>query len=329
MPGGNSSQIGNKTTQKPKQGNTVQTLLAAKKDSNSSGSSSSKPQAKSQKRNHSELSSESDHSMDLTGMINLQKDIDEIKLNLQGLTKREDLDRATKDLVTTSDLDIMVTAIVRKLLQQFESSMDKKVHAKVTQLKTEMQEQIDALAVENSDLKRQVEQLKNTSAKTKQELHENAKLVRDAVISSNYNEQYSRKNNIKVMNFPRKEKQNLRADFIATVKKDLNVELEDRDVVAIHRIPSEKPGHKPVIVRLFNSDIKRSVMRERKNLTNNVRFVDDVTRKNLELIKKLDETEQFESVWYYNCGIYGRTEDGLQLKFGLFDDIQLRLRQGR
>ena len=47
------------------------------------------------------------------------------------------------------------------------------------------------------------------------------------------------------------------SDFIETVRRDLNVHLEERDVVAIHRLPSDKPGPKPMIVRLFNSDVKR------------------------------------------------------------------------
>jgi hypothetical protein len=73
--------------------------------------------------------------------------------------------------------------------------------------------------------------------------------------------QYSRKNNIKVFNMKKRDKQNLREDFIDLVKKDLNVDLELRDVVAIHRLPSDRPGEKPIIVRLFNSDAKRNVMR--------------------------------------------------------------------
>jgi hypothetical protein len=58
----------------------------------------------------------------------------------------------------------------------------------------------------------------------------------------------------------KRDKQNLREDFIDLVKKDLNVDLELRDVVAIHCLPSDRPGEKPIIVRLFNSDAKRNVM---------------------------------------------------------------------
>jgi hypothetical protein len=115
-------------------------------------------------------------------------------------------------------------------------------------------------------------------------------------MSSNYNEQYLRKNSIKVFNFPRREKQNLRQDFINLVKRDLNVILEERDVVAIHRLPAE---HEPnlLIVCLFSSDVKRSVMQARKELKGRVKFV-DITQRNMELIKRPERSQRFDQVWY-------------------------------
>jgi hypothetical protein len=97
----------------------------------------------------------------------------------------------------------------------------------------------------------------------------------------------------------KRDKQNLREDFIDLVKKDLNVDLELRDVVAIHCLPSDRPGEKTIIVRLFNSDAKRNVMRAKKNLKNNVRFVDDITKQNHELMKRMRDSNRFDSVWFF------------------------------
>ncbi|CAC5398663.1 unnamed protein product [Mytilus coruscus] len=182
-----------------------------------------------------------------------------------------------------------------------------------------MQEKIDTLSIENENLRQKAEVAMKSLSATKKELHQNERLTRDAITSINYNEQYSRKNNKRVLNFPWKERQDLRAD--------LNVELQERDVVAIHRIPSDKLGPKPLIVRLFSSDVKRRVMREKKNLQDNIRFYDGISKRNIELMKRLNETEWFNDLWHFNCGVYGRTSDGLQLKFNIFDDIFLRLRQ--
>ena len=112
---------GEKTTQSQGKKPTVQTLLAARKDLDST-----KAQQKVKKRTRVELSSESDNSIDMSGLSSLQKDLDEIKENLQGITKKDDLDTVTKDLVRTHDLETIVTSIVNKLIQKFESSMEKK-----------------------------------------------------------------------------------------------------------------------------------------------------------------------------------------------------------
>ena len=149
-------------------------------------------------------------------------------------------------------------------------------------------------------------------------------VAKQSKISSNYNEQYSRKINIKVFNFPRREKQNLRQDFINMVKTDLKITLEERDVVAIHRLPAEHEPS-PMIVRLYNSDTKRKVMRVRKELSGKVKFVDDVSQRNMELIHRIEKSQRF---CYFNCGVYGRTPSGLQLKIGMYDDINFRIRQG-
>ena len=63
------------------------------------------------------------------------------------------------------------------------------------------------------------------------------------------------------------------------------------------------------------SDVKRNVMKAKKNLSDGERFVDGAAKRNLELMSNIRNSYNFESVWHYNCGICGRTEDGLQLKF--------------
>ena len=286
--------------------NTVQTLLKAKLGS-------TKEKAPKKGRTHSQLSNDSNNSIefDLSGLDHIQKDLEEIK--------------------SSTELETLVTVIVivNKLLNNFESKLETKFETKLTQVTNNMQEKIDALSLENENLKGQLDATKNVLGNVKTTLNRNVILTKDPTIQSNYNEQYSRKNNIKVFNMKKRDKQNLREDFIDLVKKDLNVDLELRDVVAIHRLPSDRPGEKPIIVRLFNSDAKRNVMRAKKNLKNNVRFVDDITKQNHELMKRMRDSNRFDSVWFYNCGIYGRTPDDKQFKFGLYDDIDIKIRQRR
>ena len=158
-----------------------------------------------------------------------------------------------------------------------------------------MEEKVEALSIENEDFKKRLEVGTAQITSIKKEFSETVKVAKRANMSSNYNEQYSRKHNIKVFNFPWREKQNLCQDFINLVKRDLNVTLEERDVVAIHRLPAEHEPS-PLIVRLFSGDVKRSVIRVRKELKGRVQFVDDVTQRNMELIKRLERSQRFDQV---------------------------------
>ena len=68
-------------------------------------------------------------------------------------------------------------------------------------------------------------------------------------------------------------------------------------------------------------------MRQKKNLTPNTKFrlVDDVTKHNMGLITQLRNTEKFESVWYFNCAVYAKTEAGTKFRFDISDDINKKL----
>ena len=56
---------------------------------------------------HPEVSSDSNTStsFDISGMINFQKDIDEIKIGIRDLATKDDLDNKTKDLLKSSVME--------------------------------------------------------------------------------------------------------------------------------------------------------------------------------------------------------------------------------
>ncbi|CAC5356292.1 unnamed protein product [Mytilus coruscus] len=149
-----------------------------------------------------------------------------------------------------------------------------------------------------------------------------------ALSMANYNEQYSRKFNIKMVNFQTENDENLREYFLKTVKDDLNLKLEKRDIVAIHRLRSYKPGVPPVIVKVVNSEVKTAIMRKKK-LKNHVKLYDDITIKNRDLLKRLRRHKDIDVAYYYNGSVYGKTKDGLQIIFDIFDDISYRIEYER
>ena len=141
---------------------------------------------------------------------------------------------------------------------------------------------------------------------------------------ANYNEQYSRKNNIKFMDVPvlPSETETTLTTKICELVKEKDITLDPSKILAIHRIPG-KPGHvQPVLVKLTNNSEKTKIMVKRSQLkTSGTRLVDDVTRANGQLISRLWKHEAIESAWYFNGSVYGKTKDNIRHKFDIHDVV--------
>ena len=73
---------------------------------------------------------------------------------------------------------------------------------------------------------------------------------------------------------------------------------------------------------------KKQIMRKKKKLKSNVRFHNDITQLNLGLLSRFKQSNKLESAWFYNCSVYGkRTATSNRIKFGLFENIDLKLRK--
>ncbi|KAK3108411.1 hypothetical protein FSP39_007416 [Pinctada imbricata] len=142
---------------------------------------------------------------------------------------------------------------------------------------------------------------------------------------ANFNEQYSRKNNVKILNWTEPEKtprrtdnanektkgENLRQELIKILKEKVKVSVEPQEIFGIHRIPGKKDHPRPVIVKFVNTETKVKVMRQRKALKKTFKVVDNVTKHNMSLITKLsnDRKLNLAHAYYFNGHVYGVTED--------------------
>jgi hypothetical protein len=115
------------------------------------------------------------------------------------------------------------------------------------------------VTLENESLIKEIKSLKDSSSKLRKGINMNRHYTQEAIKAANFNEQDSRKNNIKVFNFPTKPKQDLRKELVDTVRTDLGVPLDPKDFMAIHCIPTTNPcqHNKPIIVCLASSEVKK------------------------------------------------------------------------
>ena len=313
MPTGDNSQKGVKT---------VQTMLAAKK----TGITSKGNPPKRDKRTHSDVAEDSVEGIDL---MSIHSDLGEIKKSLQATCTKTDLESAVNCLVKQSDLNDLVTSIVNKLLVTFKKSFSQEIESKVKEQTGKMQDQIDSFAIENENLKERLRDKDKKMDSLEEKLNDADRRSVDALKLGNHNEQYSRKHNIRMLNFPERKDENLREDFVKLVNTELKVHISPSDVQAIHRIPGKDRGIRPVIVKVKNTEVKINIMRKKRNLKKDFRFHDDITQSNLGLMARLKRSERFENVWFYNCNVYAKLAEGSRIKFDIFDNIEEKLRKKR
>ena len=82
---------------------------------------------------------------------------------------------------------------------------------------------------------------------------------------ANYNEQYSRKNNVKIMNIREAsdKSQTILIDPVSNIlKTTAGVDLKQEGIIAIHRIPSKKGTTRPMILKLRSNNAKSAFMKK-------------------------------------------------------------------
>jgi len=255
---------GNRPGNSQKADKTIQSLLAPKKDlitkEKPTEKSVKENPSKVAKRNHSDLDSSSDHSMDFT---NIAQDLEDIKKSLKDNIKKEDLTQAIEGIVKQSDIENIVTNIVHKLLSELKSEMKKEINKQISENQQKQSDELQTLKNENSGLKKAIQEQGEQIRGMKNDMYEVYNKSYEAISMANYNDQYSRKFNIKLINYPIQNNENLRKNFVITVKEELKVNIEERDIIAIHRLPTRTRGPPTVIVKIVNSDIKSNIMKKR------------------------------------------------------------------
>ncbi|CAG2211371.1 unnamed protein product [Mytilus edulis] len=150
----------------------------------------------------------------------------------------------------------LVSDIVQKLLNHFEEKITSKFECKIREATGKLDDKLDTLMIENEDLRERIRAKDRVIENLVEKVGDNNNRSIDALKLANYNEQYSRKHNIRMLNFPEKRGENLKKAFVELVNSDLNVNIEPSDVLAIHRIPGKEGYQKPVIVKVRTLTLK-------------------------------------------------------------------------
>lgn len=237
----------------------------------------------------------------------------------------KDIKTTLKDLIKKDEITALIKATVKTIVEEVEDRLQKSLEYKIQEKTQQLSDRLDSLVFENCELKDTL----GERDKQIKDIEEKLKVAEERSITAmkraNYNEQYSRKNNVKVMGLVEQITENtesLTRDVCSFFEVKANVRLRPEQIVALHRLPG-KPGQpKPVLMKMRNSNDKTTVMKSRKQIKEaGYKLVDDVTKLNGGLIGRLLLHDQIESAWYFNGYVYGKTTDGKRHRFDLYDSI--------
>ncbi|KAK3105680.1 hypothetical protein FSP39_003135 [Pinctada imbricata] len=273
-------------------------------------------------------------------------DLSEIQIELKNITEM------MKSLVKKDEVQSLINSIsekvVKKVKMEIKNDLEKSLTKKMDEnIKKEVKKEVKVVEqegnkkigkiVERCDgLDLDIHSIREKMSDQSKEIREMKNVLniamttaKEALKTANHNQQYSQKNNIKLLNWREKRDENsesLTADFIAEMHK-VGVDITENDILAIHRIPSKKQGApKPVILKFLRSETRIKVIKKRKEVKSVFTLIDHVTEKNLDLMNSLRENDNIHSVWYFNCNIHAIDVIGHRHKFFVGDDNDRKLR---
>ncbi|KAH3741977.1 hypothetical protein DPMN_048707 [Dreissena polymorpha] len=227
-----------------------------------------KPQTKpATKKQRADSNNSSNTSME--ELTNIQTQLEAMTNGISEL--REDL----KSMLKREEIEELITNSVSTIMKKIEESMLNQIEKEVKNRTNTFKEQIAGLEFENGQLKQTIVELNSSTTKSITELETQVgKLYdtsREALKLANYNEQYSRKNNVKILNITESSNET-ETSLTQTVSNNLrtttDVELKPEDIIAIHRIPTKKGAIRTVIIKLRNNNAKSSIMKKRTPIKN-------------------------------------------------------------
>ncbi|CAG2197676.1 unnamed protein product [Mytilus edulis] len=165
--------------------------------------------------------------------------------------------------------------------------------------------------------------------KMREVVDENNKKATESVRLGNWNEQYSRKKNVKIYHLPENRNEDLPHSLLNELKNQVKLDINPSEVVAMHRIPGKEGSPRPVLIKFLRMDTKISLLRKKKAINEalKVRIGDDITKLNQGLLNRLYQHDNIISSWYFNGHVYGSDEEGTRHRFEIFDDINKKLKK--
>jgi hypothetical protein len=270
------------------------------------------------KRFHSCLSSDSDHS------LCIENELETIKTTLDKVVKRDDIEN-----IVSSIMGKLVINLKKEIKQEIMIEVGKETtKMRYNEKIVNMGGSIDVLEFDNANLLERNAALHTELKSLKENIKEIGNRSTDAMRQGNWNEQYSRKKNVKIYNMPENRDEKLPVTLINQLKEKLNLNIDCSDIVAMHRIPGRPAASRPILIKFLRMESKIALLRRKEDISEvfNVKIGDDITKQNQGLLNRPYLHEKITSAWFFNGHVFGTDEKGARHKFDIYDNINEKLR---
>lgn len=146
-------------------------------------------------------------------------------------------------------------------------------------------------------------------------------------------EQYTRRNSIRIHGMPERSWGRRRENTLELVSDFLYNKLElETDIEVAHRVGvkgQNSNNPRSIIVKFVRRSDKLKVMLRRKGLKGSgVSISDDLTTRNVNLIKEVREYERIEAVWSWDGKVYAKGVNGHKFLLRPNTDVEIELEKG-
>lgn len=250
-----------------------------------------------------------------------------------GASKAIEADSAVA--IEEDEVDAMIARAVQAALKSFRDDLDATYNAKFAKIESKQTTLVD----ENTQLRDSVDKLEDQIDKLSQLVASQGDTIIDLQEKllkcrkhANRNEQYSRKNNLKISGLPYQDKNQCGAAVCEFVRSKLGYAIQDGDVKVAHpvqprRRPNAQGPPRPLIIVRFRSrQVRHEVLSRRRVLKGSGTVIhEDLTALNMELVNDLENHPSISKAWSWNGKIFGLTKDQRKIVFEPFDDIDAKL----
>ena len=129
-----------------------------------------------------------------TQVEELSGDIKQIKDNMDGLMQK------SNEMMTKADMKTFIKGTVEEIMIEINKSIEMTIETKIKEKTTSLKKDVEQLNKEIESLRIENNQLKNDLSEAEKKNSEAEKIAKQALKTANQNEQYSRKNNVKILN---------------------------------------------------------------------------------------------------------------------------------